>query len=319
MSERLNDIDRFIHAVEAGSFTQAATRLRVTRSAVAKAVARLEKRLGARLFNRTTRRQSLTEEGRVYYERCTCALAELDAAEAVFDARRSAPSGRLRVSAPVLFGRRCVAPVLLQLANEHRALSIEMSFSDRAVDPIVENFDLVVRIGALPDSASLASRRMGEQRTGICAAPSYLAEHGRPTTSEEVEAHDCVIYGRSDAQSPWRIRDHGLVRDVRPSGRIYSDDLQTIADAAVAGAGLAWLPCWLLSPYLQSGELTLVMNSDQVLATSIYAMWPKNRHLPAKTRVAIDTLAAHIPAMMGCPDKRATIFRRQDGAALVVD
>ncbi len=299
MSERLNNIDMFVHAVEAGSFAQAAARLRVTRSAVAKGIARLEQRLGVRLFHRTTRSQSLTEEGHAYYERCVRALAELDAAEAVFDTRRSAPSGRLRVSAPVLFGRRCVAPLLLELADQHRGLAIEMSFSDRVVDLVEESFDLAVRIGTLPDSASLTVRRLGEQRMGICAAPSYLARRGVPESSEEVESHDCVVYGSSDRQATWRIRDRGEVRHARPSARIYFDDLQAIADAAVAGAGLAWLPCWLMSPYLQSGELALVMDSDRVLATSIYAVWPKNRHLPAKTRFAIDTLAAGIPAMMG--------------------
>src|SRR5512138_1076673 len=184
MSERLNNIDMFVHAVEAGSFAQAAARLRVTRSAVAKGVARLEQRLGTRLFNRTTRSQSLTEEGHAYYERCVRALAELDAAEAEFDARRSEPSGCLRVSVPVLFGRRCVAPLLLQLANEHRALSVEMSFSDRFVDLVDENFDLAVRIGSLSDSATLAARRLGEQRMGICAAPSYLAKRGMPASAE---------------------------------------------------------------------------------------------------------------------------------------
>lgn len=312
MSERLNNIDMFVHAVEAGSFAQAAARLRVTRSAVAKGVARLEQRLGTRLFNRTTRRQSLTEEGHAYYERCVRALAEIDAAEAVFDARRSAPSGRLRVSVPAVFGRRCVAPLLLQLASEHRGLSIEISFSDRSVDLVDENFDLAVRIGALADSASLAARRLGEQRMGICAAPGYIAKHGMPSSAEEVAAHDCIVYGGADQPTRWRIRDRERVREVRPNGRIYSDDLQAIADAAVAGAGLAWLPCWLVAPYLQSGELSLVMDSDQVLATSIYAVWPKNRHLPLKTRFAIDLLAARVPAMMGYPERnKPTMPRRR--------
>jgi DNA-binding transcriptional LysR family regulator len=302
MSERLNDIEMFVHAAQAGSFAQAATRLRMTRSAVAKGIARLEERLGVRLFNRTTRSLSLTEDGHAYYERCVRALAELDAAEAVFDTRRSSPEGCLRVSAPVHFGRRCVAPLLLELANQHRGLSIEMSFSDRVVDLVEENLDLAVCIGALPDSASLAARRLGEQRMGICAAPSYLAKHGLPTSAEEVEEHQCIVYGPSSRHAPWRIRDRDGVRAARPNGRVYLDDWQAIADTAVAGAGLAWLPCWLLSPYLRSGELTLVMNSDRVLATSIYAVWPKNRHLPAKTRFAIDLLAARIPAMMGYPE-----------------
>jgi len=301
MNERLNDIEIFVHAVDAGSFAQAAIRLRRTRSAVAKGIARLERQLGVRLFNRTTRSQSLTEEGHAYYERCVRALAELDAAGAMFDARRSAPSGRLRVSAPVHFGRRCVAPLLLELAAQHPSLSIELSFSDRIVDLVEERFDLAVRIGPLHDSTSLAARRLGAQRMGICAAPSYLAARGLPVSADHLQTHDCIVYGPADRQITWRIRDHDRVRDVHPNGRIYLDDWQAIADAAIAGAGLAWLPCWLSSPYIKSGELTLVMNSERVLATTIHAVWPKNRHLPAKTRFAIDLLAARIPAMMGYP------------------
>jgi DNA-binding transcriptional LysR family regulator len=299
MRKHLGDIVAFVQSVEAGSFALAAERMQLTRSAVGKSVARLEKRLGVRLFLRTTRRQSLTEDGQAYYERCVRVLAELDAAEAALDRGRRAPSGRLRVSVPVLFGRHCVAPVLLKLAREYPELTLEVSFSDRVVNLVEEGFDLSVRIGALPDSASLTTRRLGAQRMGICGAPSYLAEHGCPTTVDELDGHAGVVYG-SAVHAPWLVRDSvGQIRQPRINSRLHFDDLQAIAAATVAGAGLAWLPCWLLAPHVRSGELVLVMDSQRVLATDIHVVWPRTRYLPSKTRAAIDMLIEEIPSMIG--------------------
>jgi DNA-binding transcriptional LysR family regulator len=304
MNERLSGIVAFVRAVEAGSFAQAAERMRLTRSAVGKSIARLEERLGVRLFHRTTRRQSLTEDGQAYYERCVRVLAELDAAAAALETGQREPSGRLRVSVPVMFGRHCVAPVLLQLARKYPGLSVEVSFSDRVVDLIEEGFDLAVRIGTLADSGSLAARRLGSQRMAICAAPSYLAEHGQPTNVEDLQGHTGIAYGRAGQTAPWPVRDAaGSIREPRIESRLRFDDLQAIADAAVSGAGLAWLPCWLLTPHVRAGELVLVMDSQRVLATDIHAVWPQTRHLPSKVRVAIDALAVEIPAMIGYPDR----------------
>jgi DNA-binding transcriptional LysR family regulator len=305
MRERLNGIVAFVQSVETGSFAQAAERMQLTRSAVGKSVARLEQQLGVRLFHRTTRRQSLTEDGQAYYERCVRVLAELEAAEAAFDTGRREPSGRLRVSVPVVFGRHCVAPVLLRLARKYPGLTVEVSFSDRVVDLIEEGFDLAVRIGTLPDSGSLAARRLGSQRMGICGAPSYLAEHGHPTNVEDLNGHAGIVYGRAGQVAPWPVRDGtGSIREPRIESRLRFDDLQAIADAAVSGAGLAWLPCWLLAPHVRAGELMMVMDSQRVLATDIHAVWAQTRHLSSKVRAAIDVLVTEIPAMIGYPDRQ---------------
>lgn len=300
LNDRLTGIDTFVHAVEAGSFALAAERLGLTRSAVGKTVARLERRLGARLFQRTTRQQSLTEDGQAYYERCLRALAELDAAEAAFDSGRREPVGRLRVSAPLLFGRHCVAPVLAALAEKYPRLQVEMSFSDRVVDLVEEGFDLAVRIGPLRDSATLAARRLGSQAMGICAAPSYLAQRGMPQSLDDFPSHAAVIYGLNGSSAQWRIRDSdGQWREPIIASRLRFDDVQAIADAAVAGHGLAWLPCWLMSRYLRSGELTLVTSSQNTIAREVHAVWPQSRYLPSKTRTAIDALVEQVPAMLG--------------------
>ena len=300
--EQLTGIATFVQAVESGGFALAAQRMRVTRSAVGKSIARLEQTLGVRLFHRTTRRLSLTADGQVFYERCVRALAELDAAEAALDHGQRAPVGRLRVSVPVLFGRHCVAPVLSSLVHQHAGLKVEISFSDRSVDLVEEGFDLAVRIGALPDSASLAARRLGTQRTGICAAPAYLAKFGHPDSLEQLRGHTAITYGRSGQGIPWPVRDaDGKAIELSMDSRLQFDDLQAIADAAVAGVGLAWLPCWLMAPHLLTGKLELIFSGERVVAPDIHAIWPQTRYLPSKTRAAVDALVQQIPAILENP------------------
>lgn len=304
LNERWNGIAVFVAVVEAGSFALAAQRLEVTRSAVAKAVARLEQRLRVRLFNRTTRRQSLTDDGHAYYERCVRAMAELEAAEACFESGRKRPSGKLRITAPVLFGRRCVAPLLLDLSRRYSELRIEASFTDRVLDLVEEGFDLAVRVGPLPDSSRLVARRLGVQRMGVCAAPEYLARHGRPKTARELEDHVAIAYVTNGRSVPWRVYgEDGLIIEPRISSRLRFDDLEAIADATIAGMGIGWLPCWLIAREVEARRLELIMSGDQVVADQIHAVWPRMGQLPLKVRVAVDALLSGIPKLLGyAPD-----------------
>lgn len=300
MNERLDGVGVFVAVVEAGSFAVAAQRLAVTRSAVAKTIAKLEQRLKVRLFNRTTRKQSLTDHGQSYYERCVRALAELEAAEEVLESNRKAPAGKLRVTAPVLFGRHCVAPTLLALSEQHRDLQLEVSLNDRVVDLVEEGFDLAVRVGPLPDSSNQVARRLGVQRMGICASPEYLARHGRPSSASELHGHMRIAYLNAGRAVPWRVfGDDGEVFVPQVKIRLGFDDLQAIADAAIAGAGLAWLPCWMMSPEVKAGRLAVVVSSEHMPGTEIYAVWPRATHLPMKVRVAVDALVSEIPKMLG--------------------
>lgn len=300
MNERLNGVGVFVAVVEAGSFAVAAQRLAVTRSAVAKTIARLEQRLKVRLFNRTTRKQSLTENGHAYYERCVRALAELEAAEECIESGRNQPTGRLRVTMPVLFGRSCVAPILLALSERYANLQLDMSFNDRVVDLVEEGFDLAIRVGALPDSSQLVARRLGMQRVGICAAPAYLDRHGRPSHPNELSGHWRLAYLTAGRATPWRFHgEDGEVVLPQVKTRLGFDDLQAIADAAIAGAGLAWLPCWMMAPELKTGRLELVVSHDRVPGTEIHALWPRMTHLPMKVRVAVDALVSEIPKTLG--------------------
>ncbi|TIS94826.1 LysR family transcriptional regulator, partial [Mesorhizobium sp.] len=202
----LQGVLAFVQTVEAGSFTGAGRRLHVTKSAVGKAVAQLEQRLGVRLLNRTTRSLSPTSEGLGYYEACVRALSEIEAAQSLLAERRLVPSGRLRVDVPLAFGRRCVAPVLFDISRQFPDLTIEISFNDRRVDLIEEGIDLAVRMGDLDDSLSLAARRIYAQRSAICAAPSYLEKHGRPRSIDDLASHSVIGYGRDGIVRPWSVR-----------------------------------------------------------------------------------------------------------------
>ena len=299
MTDRLSGIREFVTVVEAGSFAAAALRLNLSRSAVGKAVARLETRLGARLCQRTTRVLSLTEDGLAFYERCTRALSELEQAELALESGRLEPSGRVRVSVPVVIGRRCVAPVLFDAARQYPALVLEVSFTDRPVDLIEEGYDLAVRNGALPDDPGLMSRALVRQRMTICASPAYIETHGRPATLADLSSHQAIDYANPRYTRSWLFPgDQGATAEIAMKGRIRLDDLEAIGDAAAAGLGLAWLPCWLIRERVARGELVRLFDGPAAEFTTS-ALWPRAPFLPLRVRVLIDALAARLPAMMG--------------------
>jgi len=295
--ERLDGITVFVEVVRLGSFASAAEHLGLTRSAVGKAMARLEARLGARLFHRTTRVQSLSDDGLIYYEHCVRALAELQAAEAQMESGRHQVAGRLRVTMPVLFGRHCIAPILLQLARQHPALDLHLSFSDRTVDVLAEGFDLAIRNGVMEaDSEGLRARKLAVQRKRVCAAPAYLAAHGQPQSVAELAAHSILLYRRGDRVHVWQLRDaSGRIVDVPLASRLQFDDLEVIADAATAGLGLAWLPEWLVRERLRTGALVSVLHDLAGAAIDCYALWPSGPHMPLRLRLAVDALVQQLP------------------------
>ena len=299
MTDTLKDIPVFVASVEAGSFAQAAVRLHLSRSAVGKSIARLEERLGVRLFHRTTRSQRLTDNGALFYERCLRALEEIRGAESQLETGKHQVSGRLRVAVPVLFGRQCIAPLLIELAQEHPGLELEMSFSDRVVDLVEEGFDMAVRNGTLADSAVLVARRLGEHRMVLCAAPDYLLKNGQPQTVDDLRQHTAINYTRAGRVLPWQLMDYdGTSRTFIPRSSLNMDDLQAICDAALAGHGLAWLPCWMVIKEIQQGDLVPLLKQAPDVRFDVHAVWQQTPHLPLRVRIAIDMLVKRLPAVM---------------------
>ncbi|CAA0110855.1 HTH-type transcriptional regulator DmlR [Starkeya nomas] len=295
MSDVLAGIDVFVASVETGSFSAAAERMGLTRSAVAKTVARLESRLAVRLFHRSTRRQSLTADGQVYYERCVRALDELRAGRSTLESGRREAVGRLRVAMPLLFGRRCVAPVLARLAARHPRLEIDMALSDRLVDVVDDGYDLAIRNGAIGDGSGLMTRTVGLQRMTVCAAPAYLAVHGAPAGLADLSRHHAITYARDGRVKAWTFPLPGGPVEATPPSRLRFDDLESIAEAAEAGHGLAWLPCWLIRDRVHAGTLVPLLADLPRLVFSTHALWPASPHLPVKVRLALDALAAELP------------------------
>ncbi|TWT09468.1 LysR family transcriptional regulator [Reyranella sp. CPCC 100927] len=296
--DRLTSMAVFVKAVDLGSFAAAAAALDLSGPMVGKHVRFLEERLGVRLINRTTRRQSLTDVGRAYYERCRAVLTEADVAEALAADQRAEPSGRLRVSMPVHFGRRCVSPVLLALAQRYPALELDLSFNDRMVDLVEDGFDLVIRSGDLEDRAGVIARRVARQRMVVCASPSYLKKHGRPRQVDDLARHDGVIYRQSGRIRPWLFPSPDQPVAVTPVNRLRLDDLDAIADVASAGMGVAWLPYWLVRDRVQAGALVLLLPKQPEFLYDCHALWLQTPHLPTKVRLAVDALAARLPTFM---------------------
>jgi DNA-binding transcriptional LysR family regulator len=320
MRDRLDGVAVFVEAVEAGGFARAAERLALSRSAVGKTIARLESRLGVRLFHRTTRTLSLTEDGQIYYGRCLRAIEELRVAETMLDSGKREVAGRLRVTMPVLFGRYCVVPVLLKFAREHPKLELDLSFTDRPVDLIADGLDLGIRSGALGEGSGLCARRLTLQRKLLCAAPDYLEARGLPSDIEELRAHDILIHWRVGQAYPWLLPDdQGCLTEVKFESRLRFDDLEVTADAAVAGMGIAWLPSWLIRERVNAGTLITLWDERPFAVMECYAIWPATQYLPPRVRLAIDTLvdnlreATDVGTRDGFPDKKldsvdATLF-----------
>ena len=299
--DRLTSMAVFVRAVDLGSFAAAADALDLSGPMVGKHVRFLEERLGVRLINRTTRRQNLTDFGRAYYERCRVVLAEADAADALAADQLSEPRGKLRVTMPAHFGRHCVAPVLLTLAQQYPALELDLSLSDRFADLAEDDYDLAIRTGIPEDKGGVVARRIARQCMVVCASPPYLEMHGRPQQIEDIGRHQGIIYRRSGRIRPWLFPRNGNDQpavEITPANRLRLDDLDAIADAAVMGMGLAWLPYWLVRERIETGALEQLLPDQPGFLYDAYALWLQTPQLPLKVRLAVDALAAALPGFM---------------------
>lgn len=298
-SERLKGLDVFVCVADAGSFTSAAERLHLTASAVGKSIARLEERLGRRLFHRTTRRMSLTEAGIAFHRTCTAVLADLEEAEVSLRAEDAEPGGRVRIDLPAAFGRLQALPVILGFAQAYPLARPQVSFSDRFIDPVEDGVDILVRIGGADVwSPQLEHRLLGHERHIFCAAPAYLATHGVPMTQQDLEAHRCIAYGRADGSvSPWRFpADNGVVHHQAMPSPLVVGDGEGQVTAALVGCGIVQLPTWLVRSHLEDGALVEVLPQLASEGLPLTLAWMKSRRgLPA-VNVLLEALVEALPA-----------------------
>lgn len=293
--DRLTGMQAFAKAVELGSLTAAAAALGTSPQMVGKHVAALEERLGAQLLRRTTRRQSLTDVGRAFYERCRVILAETEAAEALTRDFGATPRGRLRVGAPVNYGACRVAPLVNRFLRDFPEVQVELSLSDRYVDVVDEGYDAVFRLGPLDDSA-LVSRRLETHRQVACASPAYLAARGVPVHPEDLAGHACLGYvnwsGRPYAE--WRFTRDGRIHAVTVRSRFQVNDGRVLLDAALAGHGVILQPAALVEPAIAQGRLRPVLRDYEPPERSLHLLFAASRPLAPKLRAFVDRVVAEL-------------------------
>ncbi|WP_025098321.1 LysR family transcriptional regulator [Burkholderia sp. A1] len=291
--DNLNCIVAFVRTAETLSFVAAGRKLGISASAVGKTIARLERSLGVRLFHRTTRRVTLTEEGRHFHERCHRILEELRDAEATLSASAQTPRGRLRVSLPVI-GYRFLLPVLPAFSARYPDIELDLDFNDRLVDVVEGGFDAVIRSGQLSDS-SLMSRRLGPFRFVLCASPGYLARAGVPRGLADLAAHEGVRYRfpTTGKLQPWSLLpDGGEPPNLRCA--MTCNNMEALRGAVIAGFGIGFMPDFLARDALAAGSLVEVLEPHSIAPGQFSILWPSSRQLSPKLRVFVDFMCEHL-------------------------
>ena len=284
-------IEAFVRVAESNSFSEAARRLRLSKSVVSRQVSALEAELGVRLFHRTTRSLTLTEAGRGYFESTSRILEELEAARLAVSHLQATPRGLLRVNAPMSFGFLHLAPALPDFLALYPEVSVDLVMNDRFVDLVDEGFDVAVRIGALVDS-SLVARRLAPVRRVMCASPAYLAARGVPATPDDLRHHDCLSNSNIATLHEWRF----VTADGRPwpvdvKGRFRANNGDALRIAALRHLGIANLPSFIAGGALQAGTLVSVLDGFTLQDMSLNAVYPHARYLSPKVRAFVDFLA----------------------------
>ncbi len=279
----------FAKVVEEKSLSGAARKLDLSKSRVSKLVAKLEKSLGARLLNRTTRQMSLTEVGAVFYEHCVRIVEELEEAKLAVSRLHSEPRGVLKVSASVAFGTLHIAPVFADFIARYPEVTIDMTINDRFVDLAEEGYDVAIRIAKDPGQ-NIVARKLAPVHRKICATPGYFARRGVPRTPAELARHNCLVYTYLQPQDRWQLKGPDGEVAVAVSGNLRLNDDEALSQAVLGGLGIAVLPTFIIGGDLQAGRLQSVLSDYVPVVRHIYAVYLPNRHLSAKVRAFIDFL-----------------------------
>lgn len=290
--DRLEGIAAFALVVDTGSFTAAAQRLKLSKSAVSAHVQRLEERLGVQLLNRTTRRVATTEAGAAYHQHCARILAEAEAAEQAATALHREPRGTLRVSAPDAFGWMHVAPAIPTFRARFPEIAIDLRLEEKHVNLVDEGFDLAIRIGELPDSP-LVVRKLAPSRTMLCAAPRYLERFGEPQSPRDLSAHACLCFPPLWRGGRWHLVSKQRQERVAVAGALVTNSAEVLRATALGGGGIALLPIWGVADDLRGGALKRVLPGWAPPSSVIHAVYPGNRRMSAKVRAFVDHLLRH--------------------------
>lgn len=285
--DRLAGLQLFVRVVETGSFSKAAQEFGVTQPTATKHVAAIEERFQVRLLNRTSRAISLTESGASYYEKCKAVLRDFEDAEAFRGQQQAEVQGLLRIGTSLTFGRQIISPLLVEFMRIHPTLRVDLSHDDRYVDLIALGIDVTIRLGNLADS-SLGGRYLGVNPWVMVASPAYLALRGTPVTHTELASHDCLIYTSVQGDDLWHMRAPSTERvSVLLSGRMRSNNLSTLLEAARADMGITVLPYYVAAELIAAGQLQELMSDHALPDQEIHAVYPSPKLVPAKVTALI--------------------------------
>lgn len=289
--DRLTSMSVFVKSADLGSFAAAADAMGMSPQMVAKHVAFLEARLGVSLLLRTTRRQSLTDVGRAYYERCKLIVADAEASDALAQDMRSRPNGVLRVSAPTTFGVFTLTPFITRHLAAYPEVQIDLTLNDRFVDPLEEGFEVMVRIGEFEDR-SLVAHALAPYRLIACASPDYLARRGEPRAPAELEQHDCLAYAYWSPSVPcrWRFTRNGKTEEIKATGRLRSNDWKVLLQAAVDGYGVTLGPASVLEAELAAGRLVRVLPEYEGPSRPMHVVYPAGRRPTVKVSSFVEAV-----------------------------
>jgi DNA-binding transcriptional LysR family regulator len=285
--DKFVSMEIFVAVVEAGSLTAAAERFDISSAMVGKHIRSLETRLATRLLTRTTRRQSLTEIGRQYYEQCRRILADVKDAESLAEAMAAAPRGVLKVTVPLTYGVEVFAPAMTEYLTAWPDITLELDLSNRLIDLVEEGFDASIRIGQLPDS-SLVARPLKPYRMRACASPAYLARAGTPRTPEDLKEHECLGFLHWGREGLWRLGGESAEENHLRAGRFRANNGQALKVAALHGFGLVLQPEALLAREIASGELVSVLEDYLPEGAPVHLVYPSDRRATAKLTSFID-------------------------------
>lgn len=287
--DTLTCMQAFLKVVETGSLAEAGRRLQVSAPMMSRYVNYLEKRVGARLINRSTTALSLTEAGAAYYERCVAAIAAIAEAEESATAHASIPQGTLRISVSAEFGASYLAPVMVEFLRRHAPIAIDVSFTNRMVDLVDEGIDLAIRISAAIDP-KLIARRLATTSLVACASPEYLQRHGTPGTPQELQNHNCLVFADSAYFRDWLFEKDGQSTMIHPRGNLRCGDSNVLRVAAVHGLGVLMLGSFIVAEDVQAGRLVPVLTDYAVGHFGVFAVYANRRFLPPKVRLFVDAL-----------------------------
>jgi DNA-binding transcriptional LysR family regulator len=289
-----SELEFFVLVHRLGSLSAAARALDITPPAATLRLAAMEKRIGARLVNRSTRSLSLTPEGEIYLHHAVRLVDELRELDEVVSGSRREPRGTLRVNAPLGFGRTVIAPLVSAFTQQHPQVEVQLDVTDRPVDLIDTGFDLAIRFGELPDNRLNARRIMSNQRF-LCASPTYLKQHGTPHTLGDLHAHRCIIHRQNnEAYGVWRFIRHGRSEQIKVHGVLSSNDGDIVQGWALDGLGIVIRSEWDVTRYLESGKLERILPEFMLPSADLYAYYPGKQHQPARVRHFISFLAQQL-------------------------